>query len=272
MGRFLHWFSKHPEGSQPQKERLPFGKERLFREVRSIFVIVIFVFAFRSVFFEPFRIPSGSMIPTLMIGDFILVNKLAYGFKVPFSDMYSDPIYLYQNEGPKRGEVIVFKYPKDESFNYIKRVVGVPGDRIEVIDKVLYINNTPIETVELSPPESKEIKNDLEEKFRPHHLRFFQTKTGEFSHKTTIWEHGHFTKSTSPIVVPEGKYFVMGDNRDFSSDSRVWGLVDHRLIKGRAFLVWFSLNPPNSEMGHEFKFRPWRIGTSIHKKLKATGL
>ena len=204
------------------------------------------------------------MIPTLMIGDFILVNKFAYGIKVPFSDMYSDPIYIYRNEGPKRGEVIVFKYPKDEDTNYIKRVVGVPGDRIEIVDKVLYVNDVPTESVPISFPMGQEVNADLEKKFRLYNLKFFNTKTGDFNHKTAIWEEGYYARNFAPVVVPEGKYFAMGDNRDFSADSRVWGWVDHRLIKGKAMLVWFSLGAPNPEMGHEFKFRPWRIGQSIH--------
>ena len=267
----LSWLRKEQKGQQQKEQKQkeeapkePFGKDRVIREIRSIFIIVIMVFGFRSVFFEPFRIPSGSMIPTLMIGDFILVNKLAYGIKVPFSDMYSDPIYLFPNGGPKRGEVIVFKYPKDENINYIKRVVGLPGDRIEVINKVLFINGVPNDNIELTPTEGVEIKQDLERKFHPYSLKFYDTQTGDFKHTTVVWEDGYFTRDFSSVVVPEGKYFVMGDNRDFSADSRMWGWVDHRLIKGKALLVWFSLNPPDPQMGHEFKFRPWRIGTSIH--------
>ena len=247
-----------------KKAKGPWNRDKVIREAKSIFVIVLLVFAFRSVFFEPFRIPSGSMIPTLMIGDFILVNKFAYGLKVPFSDMYSDPIYLYQREAPRRGEVIVFKYPKDENTNYIKRIVGVPGDQIEVIDKVLHINSVPVENIELSQAEIEVLKADLERKFRPYSLKAFNTRTGGYDHKIMIWEDGHYTKNFAPVVVPEGKYFAMGDNRDFSADSRMWGWVDHRLIKGRALFVWFSLTPPDSQAGHEFKFRPWRIGTSIH--------
>ena len=247
-----------------KRPREPFSKDKIIKEIKSIFVIVIVVFAFRSIFFEPFRIPSGSMIPTLMIGDFILVNKFAYGFKVPFSDMYSDPIYLYHNEGPKRGEVIVFKYPRDENINYIKRVVGLPGDRIEIIDNVLYVNNVAIESIDLSYDEGRKIKSDLEQKFQPYSLQFFNTKTGEFKHRTIQRTDGFYMNNLGPIVVSKGKYFVMGDNRDFSADSRIWGEVDHRLIKGRAVLVWFSLNPPDFQAGHEFKFRPWRIGTRIY--------
>ena len=247
-----------------EKGKKLFGTDKIIVEVRSVFVIIVIVLTFRSVFFEPFRIPSGSMIPTLMIGDFILVNKFSYGFKVPFSDMYSDPIYFFRREDPQRGDVIVFKYPGDENINYIKRVVGVPGDRIQVIDKVLYINDIPTPRIELSAKESGVIKDSLEQKFQPYSLKFFNTQSGSSEHKMIIREDGYYTASFGPVIVPDEKYFVMGDNRDFSSDSRVWGWVDHRLIKGKAFFVWFSLNPPDSAMGHEFKFRPWRIGTFIH--------
>jgi signal peptidase I len=112
-------------------------KDKFIKEVKSFTLIILSVLVFRSVLFEPFKIPSGSMIPTLLIGDFILVNKFSYGFKVPFSDWFSDPIYMTGSAQPKRGDVIVFKYPKDTNLNYIKRVVGLPGDTIEVIDKVV---------------------------------------------------------------------------------------------------------------------------------------
>jgi signal peptidase I len=121
-------------------------KQKLIKEVKSIVLIIIAVLTFRSIFFEPFRIPSGSMIPTLMIGDFILVNKFAYGLKVPFTDVVLgeksfNPIYIIKRDGPKRGDVIVFKYPKDLSVNYIKRVIGLPGDTLEIRNKVVYIND-----------------------------------------------------------------------------------------------------------------------------------
>src|SRR5690606_21593341 len=135
------------------------------KEIKSITLIVFTVLLFRSVFFEPFKIPTGSMIPTLMIGDFILVNKFSYGFKVPFSDWVGDPIYLTGPETPKRGDVIVFKYPKDTSFNYIKRVIGLPGDTIEVIDKVVYVNDEPIEPSVVSEEEAKKLMDDMDEKF-----------------------------------------------------------------------------------------------------------
>lgn len=261
MSSFIQKLNPFHKVKEEVKEKF---EAKVIREIRSILVIVVIVFAFRSSFFEPFKIPSGSMIPTLMIGDFILVNKLSYGVKVPFSDMYSDPIYLVEFERPKRGEVIVFKYPKDPSLNYIKRVIGLPGDRIEVIDKVVYVNGEPLPAELISEEAIKSIAQDLEPKFSALSLKFYESKTGEYDHKTILWEDGYFTKSFGPKVVPENSYLVMGDNRDLSADSRMWGFVDYTHIKGKALLVWFSMNLSFLGSEHPTKFRPWRIGNLIH--------
>lgn len=239
-------------------------KQKIKKEVKSITLIVISVLVFRSVLFEPFRIPSGSMIPTLMIGDFILVNKFAYGFKVPFSDISlfgidSDPVYLFNESQPKRGDVVVFKYPQDPSINYIKRVVGLPGDTIEIKDKRVYINDQPMAQDEI---DGKEIMSDMDDKFQNYNLKFYSAETGE--HKYTIQQDmdNYYKTDYERRQIPNGKYFVMGDNRDFSYDSRFWGYVDHKHIKGEAILVWFSLIFPFGE--DAFKFRPWRIGKMIN--------
>ncbi len=246
------------------KEVVLTKKEKFKKEAKSISIIVVTVLIFRSVFFEPFRIPSGSMIPTLMIGDFILVNKFAYGFKVPFTDISlfgidSDPIYLFGQSTPKRGDVVVFKYPSDPSINYIKRVVGLPGDSIEIREKRVFINDAPIDQKEI---DGQEIMSDMDEKFKNYNLKFYEAKTGEHSHNIQQDIDNYYKTDYEKRVIPEGKYFVMGDNRDFSYDSRFWGYVDHKLIKGEAILVWFSLIFPFGE--DSFKFRPWRIGTIIN--------
>ena len=237
----------------------PTTKQKILKEVRSIILIIVGVFAFRSTFFEPFKIPSGSMIPTLMIGDFILVNKFAYGFKVPYSDMFTDPVYITPFESPKRGDVIVFKYPKDTSLNYIKRIVGLPGDEIELIDNVLYINGERIQT---TPIDGSKIMADMDDSFKDYDFLFFTAQTGTHKHTIQftkdIYRHQQFPKTK----VPEGQYFAMGDNRDFSSDSRFWGFVPKENIKGRAMFVWFSAIFPFGEF--PMRFRPYRIGTSIN--------
>ena len=237
--------------------------EKIKKEAKSIFWILLLVLVFRSSFFEPFRIPSGSMIPTLMIGDFILVNKFAYGFKIPFTDINlfgfdSNPVYVGGESDPKRGDVIVFKYPKDKSFNYIKRVIGLPGDKIEIRNKVVYVNGQEIKATEM---DGKKYLDDMDDKFLGYNLRFFQTKTGEASHTIQHDTDQYYKVDYDSRVVPKGHFFVMGDNRDFSYDSRFWGFVPRQNIKGEAMFVWFSMIIPFGE--HPFKFRPWRIGTVI---------
>ncbi len=235
-----------------------FTKEKILKEIKSITIIVVVVFAFRSTFFEPFRIPSGSMIPTLMIGDFILVNKLSYGIKIPFTDMYWDPIYITKFSPPKRGDIIVFKYPKDENINYIKRVVAEPGDELELIDKRLYVNGKPSEIKEI---DGKKIMEDMDEKFKYFNFLFYESKVGKKTHILQKLD-GRGPRDYYPkTIVPKGKYFVMGDNRDFSADSRFWGFVDERLIKGKALFVWFSFILPFTE--HPTKLRLHRIGTVL---------
>lgn len=233
------------------------------RETISLFVLLFAVLAFRSTFFEPFRIPSGSMIPTLMIGDFILVNKMSYGFKLPFSDLAIfginwDPIYLFGESDPERGDVIVFKYPQDPGTNYIKRVIGLPGDKIEIKNKVVHVNGNPIESVNLP---AGELMADMDEKFKAYNLNFYKTVTGEHDHIIQFDADNLYQNDYGPQVVPQNEFFVMGDNRDFSADSRSWGFVPRENIKGRAMLVWLSMIFPFK--GEEFKFRAHRIGTII---------
>ncbi|MBF0311817.1 MAG: signal peptidase I [Oligoflexia bacterium] len=246
--------TESPEQSAPTLTT----KQKIIREVKTISIIIVLVFVFRSICFEPFKIPSGSMIPTLMIGDFILVNKMAYGWKVPFSDMFSDPIYISGSKAPKRGDVIVFKYPKDPSINYIKRVIGLPGDIVEMKDKVVYINDKPISAESI---DGKKYMDDMDDKFKDRNLKFFKSKTGEHAHTYQIDADDFFKSDFDKIEVPRDHYFVMGDNRDASADSRVWGFVPFNNIKGNAVLVWFSMIFPFGE--NDFKFRPWRIGQSI---------
>lgn len=247
--------------AEEETEKISSSK-KFAREFKSIILIIVSVLAFRSTFFEPFKIPSGSMIPTLMIGDFILVNKFAYGFKVPFSDWFSDPTYITGPGKPERGDVIVFKYPKNPDLNYIKRVVGLPGDTIQIIDKVVYVNDEPIRVEEA---DGAEIMEDMDDKFKRFNFKFYETETGDHQHFTQVDEDNIYIANFNKILVPEDRYFVMGDNRDFSADSRIWGFVPFENIKGEAVAIWFSLSFPWpwSEEDETFKFRPWRIGTLI---------
>lgn len=234
-------------------------KQKIFREVKSISLIILAILVFRSIIVEPYRIPSGSMIPTLMIGDFILVNKFAYGFKVPFSDTFGDPVYLFGKSSPRRGEIIVFKFPSDPNINYIKRVLAVPGDSIEIRDKIIYINDKALPMEEIS---GEDFFVMMDEKLKSTNWKFFKTQSGEHQHVVQVCPDNYFKTDFERILVPPGQYFVIGDNRDYSYDSRFWGFVPEKNIKGRAFFVWFSATLPflNEE---KFQVNPSRIGTLI---------
>ena len=189
---------------------------------RSFFPVLFFVLLLRSFLFEPFQIPSGSMLPTLKIGDFILVNKFDYGLRLPVVGKT-----VYEVGQPSRGDVMVFKYPEDPNINFIKRVVGIPGDTVEYRNKVVYVNGA-MQTLTRVVPDGSLVVPPLTEEA--------SEQLGDREHR--IWRRMTQGRDFPPIRIPEGQYFVMGDNRDNSSDSRVWGFVDDSLIVGRAFAVW----------------------------------
>jgi signal peptidase I len=193
---------------------------------KSFFPVLLLVFVLRGFVAEPFRIPSGSMLPTLEIGDFILVNKFSYGIRLP---VLKTKVVSFS--GPERGDVMVFRYPKDNQTHYIKRVVGLPGDKIEYIDKRLYINGELINNVD-------------EGTYTPfgknRELRRFEEKLPGKDHSILIDRGG--SRNVDVSAVPEGHYFVLGDNRDHSLDSRYWGFVPDENVVGKAFFVWFHWN------------------------------
>ena len=195
---------------------------------RAFFPVILIVFVVRSFIAEPFRIPSGSMLPTLFIGDFILVDKFRYGIRLPIINFTLIPM-----SSPKRGEVMVFRYPHDNSTNFIKRVIGIPGDEIIYSDKQLYING---DVVALEKSDSYEINDSNDEKL----VVQFSEIIGDSKH-SILTDRSRGSRAMR-ISVPEDSYFVMGDNRDHSNDSRFWGFVPEENIVGRAFLVWFSWN------------------------------
>ena len=187
---------------------------------RSLFPVLLIVLILRSFLVEPFQIPSGSMLPTLKVGDFILVNKFHYGFRLPVLNTK-----VIAMNTPERGDVMVFKYPENPSINFIKRVVGVPGDVIRYQNKKLFINGELQEQTQLPeiPPGN------------PYGLSFVENLQGmeHFIYQDTRWP-----SQNQEWVVPEGKYFVLGDNRDNSKDSRAWGFVADEQVVGKAFAVW----------------------------------
>lgn len=203
------------------------------REYIEAFAIAILLALFiRTFIVQAFKIPSGSMLPTLKIGDHLLVSKFIYGVKMPFSGTTLIPI-----KSPKRGDVIVFKYPRDRSIDYIKRVVGTPGDTVEIKNKRVYINDEPVAD--------------------PH---------AHYSDKF-IFPHSQNPRDNfGPIAVPQNKYFVMGDNRDNSHDSRFWGFVDERDILGKAFIIYWSwdIDKPLLSIDRLTSVRWSRLADIIH--------
>ena len=182
-------------------------KKSVIREyIEAFAVAIVLALIIRTFVVQAFKIPSGSMEPTLLVGDHILVNKFIYGEHIPFTDTK-----ILDFRDPKRGEIIVFVYPKDESKDFIKRVIGVEGDTIEIKDKKLFING-----------------------------QSFDDSYGYFKDNAVIPGHVQPRDNFGPVTVPEDSLFVMGDNRDRSADSRFWGFVRLNQVKGKAFLIYWS--------------------------------
>ncbi|MBI3018271.1 MAG: signal peptidase I [Deltaproteobacteria bacterium] len=208
-------------------------KKGLFREyTEAIVVAVLIALVLRSFVIEAFKIPSGSMIPTLKIGDHIFVNKFIYGLRIPYTK-----IRFFQFRTPKQGEIIVFIYPVDNSKDYIKRVVGLPGDTLEMKQGTVYINGQAVgKTLQTARNILKDIDgNDS--------MDLYKETTGTNTHYT-LYYNSKFKEPDdfASITIPQNKLFVMGDNRDNSSDSRAWRFVPMENIKGRAMFVWLSLD------------------------------
>jgi signal peptidase I len=212
----------------------------------NLFPVLLLVFLLRSFLFEPFRIPSDSMMPTLLDGDFILVNKYTYGVRLPLLNRK----IIAVNE-PQRGEVMVFRYPGDTSKDYIKRVVGLPGDTVSYQDKRLTVNGEPL---------GVEKMEDYLHAKKLYYSSQFRETLGNVTHRILnedVMPPHVFDKIDFPAqencqynvagvicTVPEGHYFVMGDNRDRSQDSRSWGFVPDANVVGRAFFIWFNFSDP----------------------------
>ena len=224
------------------------GKQRILAQpwwldwTAGLFPVIIGVFILRSFLFEPFKIPSGSMIPTLWIGDLILVNKFHYGLRLPVLNTK-----ITEGTAPQRGDVMVFRYPPKLSLDYIKRVVGVPGDEVAYLNKRLSINGKPLPTnalPEFFDEDTMRYFPQFEETLgaKPHRLLndparpAFIPGTDEFEFKNNC----RYSIEGVVCKVPEGHYFMMGDNRDNSLDSRYWGFVPDKNIVGKAFFVWMN--------------------------------
>jgi signal peptidase I len=236
----------------------------LLEQAWQLAVALLIVFAIRSAIVEPFKIPSGSMIPTLYVGDFIFVNKFAYGLKLPFSDWFGSPVTLVRRDPPKRGDIIVFLYPREPDTHYIKRVMGIPGDTIEVRNKVVFINGKPVEQEEVPAPEKTERLKDIGDfRYGEGHMKLLKEKVEGHDHLILTDANNEYTQNFDPAMIPEGNLFVMGDNRDFSNDSRFWGLVPYDHISGRAEVIWLSMWFDMKDTSKN-SFKPARIGTVLH--------
>ena len=212
---------------------------------RSFFPIFFIVLILRSFIVEPFKIPSASMMPTLLIGDFILVNKYDYGIRLPVLNTK-----IIENKTPNRGDIVVFRYPVDPSIPFIKRVVGLPGDKYLYQDKILYINGEPVEQVEIGEYQAVGSGKMMDGATLSTELLV--------NAEHEILRLPHRPSQNVEGIVPKGHYFVLGDNRDNSKDSRYWGYVPDENLVGRAFMVWMNWDSKNSGVGWN------RIGTMIN--------
>ncbi len=223
-------------------KRKKYTQNRFFsitETIGSFFIVLLIVLVIRSFIIEPFRIPSGSMLPTLEVGDFILVNKFSYGLRLPIIRSK-----FFDIDSPKRGDVVVFKYPQNPRQDFIKRVIGLPGDTVQYRDKIVYVNQ--IKT-------AYKVIDDQDDGVRRRQV----TEEQLFGRKHRLLIYREAYANDGMWVVPEGHYFVMGDNRDNSNDSRRWGFVPETNLLGRAFFIWFHWNWGNGVINTE------RIGNYI---------
>ena len=237
-------------GIAPVDNDLANARQRLLMQpwwldwTAGLFPVIVAVFVLRSFLFEPFKIPSGSMIPTLLVGDLILVNKYTYGLRLPVLN-----IKLTNGTPPARGDVMVFRYPPKPSLDYIKRVVGVPGDEISYLNKKLTINGQPVSkqpVADFFDEDAMRYFKQFEEDLGTRHHRLlndderpaFIPGTDDFPFK----QNCRYSVEGVTCKVPQGHYFMMGDNRDNSLDSRYWGFVPDRNIVGKAFFVWMNFS------------------------------
>ncbi len=216
-------------------EETPKTAEKGFGDtLRAVFWAALLAICIRSFIVEPFKIPSGSMIPTLLVGDYVLVNKFAYGLRLPITGTQLFPVGT-----PKRGDVVVFRYPDDPRQDFIKRVIGLPGDRIEMRDGRLFVNAQPIDQISEGEFEYISLRNLQKQSTR----RFLERNLDGREYTVIRLADDRRPRGPSgPWIVPEDRYFMMGDNRDNSADSRRWrnSYVSPDQLKGRAFMLHWS--------------------------------
>ncbi len=233
-----------------------------FELVRTLIYALAIALVVRSFAFEPFNIPSGSMKPTLLVGDYLFVSKYSYGYSrfsfpweiIPFSGRVLD-------DTPERGDIAVFRYPRDKSQDYIKRVIGLPGDRVQMRKGVLYVNDQPVKRERVGDFVPEKFDYVCPQGRVEKVAQYRETLPNGVSYMTLDCVKGALYDNTRPFSVPAGHYFMMGDNRDNSTDSREWGFVASENLVGRAEILFFSTSSP--EDPHSSLWTVWKWPTSI---------
>lgn len=244
------YFGKRRQAKQPaapigEGQAAPKPREPLVVDYsKSFFPVILLVLLLRSFLAEPFHIPSSSMVPTLLVGDFILVNKFDYGLRLPV--LHTKLLNIGE---PQRGDVVVFRYPRDPSVDYIKRVIGLPGDHIVYRDKTLYINGVAVPHDRAGPYTGPDLPDGMS-------ADLLNETLGKVEHQ--VLNIPGYPSAEGEWTVPAGEYFCMGDNRDNSNDSRYWGFVPEANLVGKAFFIWMNKDVfASSSLWH-------RVGNSIH--------
>ncbi len=225
-------------------------KSSFLSNLTGIVLAVLLALGVRSLFLEPYNIPSSSMVPTLLVGDYLFISKYSYGYSrhsFPFSLPLVPKGRVFADE-PERGDVAVFKVPTDNKTDYIKRVIGLPGDKVQLIGGRLYINDT---LVPRTPQGSQTVRTEAG--FQTYN-RYEETLPGGIKHLIYELSDDKMTDDTDPVYVPQGHYFMLGDNRDNSADSRFWGSVPFENLEGKAEFLFYS----NNGTGAAWEFWKWR--------------
>ena len=240
-------------------------KKGWWAEIKGIFWAVLAALLIRSIWFEPYNIPSSSMVPTLLVGDYLVVSKYDYGYSrhsFPFSLPIIPRGRLFEKQ-PKRGDIVVFKVPSDNRTDYIKRVIGLPGDRIQLVNGRLFINDTLV-------PRQKIGEEDwyVEQEGLVHYTKYLETLPNGVKH--WIYERSDSMKQddTDVLTVPAGYYLMMGDNRDNSYDSRFFGFVPAENLEGKARFIFYS----NNGTGDFWQFWKWRESLRLERFFKGLSL
>ena len=241
---FIRWIKKRTDGEY-QRAALPV----VIDYCRSLFPVFLVVFLIRSFVIQPYTVPSGSLEPTVVPGDFMLVNQYSYGITMPIWNKQ-----LIAVGKPQRGQIALFYYPVNPQLTFVKRVIGLPGDRISYIDRVLYINGKKMTQTFVKD------RSDIEQGEATTDVKIYQEDLDGLKHDIQI-DQRKSSVNFKDLVVPKGEYFMMGDNRDNSDDSRYWGFVPENDFLGKAMFIWLSWDKSATQWSHKVRWE--RIGDSL---------